>query len=48
MDSVILDYLMSISLNSPPINEYNCTKALYRWHTDGPRMRRPKYKSEDD
>ena len=48
MDSVMLNYLMSISLNGPPIKEYNCAKALYRCHTDGPRMRRPKYKSEDD
>ena len=46
MDSVMLDYLMSISLNGPPVKEYNCAKALYRWHTDGSRMRRPKFKSE--
>ena len=42
----MLDNLMSISINGPPINEYNCASALYRWHNGGQRKRRPKFKSD--
>ena len=43
----MLDQLMSISVNGPPIKEYSCFNALYQWHTGDQKKRRPQFKSDD-
>ena len=48
LQSEMIDNLMAISLSGPPIEEYDCSRALSLWWNGGQRKRRPQFTSAND